>query len=232
MQPGTRRPVVMLLLGLAMVLLSLAHMVAGVGTTSPLPLELTPTAYAYLPLVARNPHPTAIPPDDLDMEQAVADEINQRRYAHGLASVRLVPELTQAARRHCRDMADNHFTGHTGSDGSSAGERMEEAGYDWTTWGEIIAWGSGASASQVVDLWMSSPGHRAIILSSSYEDFGVGYVSDPASDWGHYWAVDFGKRAPELDFIHFDLTDEQDKLWHLPTKEDGQCLPCPENILP
>jgi hypothetical protein len=36
----------------------------------------------------------------------------------------------------------------------------------------------------------------------------------------------------ELDFIHFDLTGEQDKLWHLPTKEDGQCLPCPEDILP
>jgi len=36
----------------------------------------------------------------------------------------------------------------------------------------------------------------------------------------------------QLDFIHFDLTGEQDKLWHLPTKEDGQCLPCPEDILP
>jgi uncharacterized protein YkwD len=93
-------------------------------------------------------------------------------------------------------MAENHFTGHTGSDGSSAGERMAEAGYDWTTWGEIIAYGSVVSASQVVDLWMNSPGHRAIILSSSYEDYGVGYVSDPASDWGHYWTVDFGTRAP------------------------------------
>jgi uncharacterized protein YkwD len=194
---GMGRPVVALLLALAVIPLSLAYVVRGAGTTSPLPLDLTPTAYAYLPLVARDPPPTTPPSNGLDMEQAVADEINQRRSAYGLPPVQLVSELTQAARLHCRDMADNHFAGHTGSDGSSPGERMAEAGYDWTTWGEIIAYGSVASASQVVDLWMNSPGHCAIMLSSSYEDFGVGYVSDPASDWGHYWTVDFAKRASE-----------------------------------
>ena len=70
---------------------------------------------------------------------------------------------------------------------------MAEAGYDWTTWGEIIACGAIADASEVVDLWMDSPGHRAIFLSSSYADFGVGYVSDPGSEWGRYWTVDFAK---------------------------------------
>ncbi|MFN2130083.1 MAG: CAP domain-containing protein [Anaerolineae bacterium] len=74
---------------------------------------------------------------------------------------------------------------------------MAEAGYDWTTWGEIIACGAIADASEVVDLWMDSPGHRAIILSSSYADFGVGYVSDPGSEWGRYWTVDLCKSVSE-----------------------------------
>jgi len=94
-------------------------------------------------------------------------------------------------------MADNGFTGHTGSDGSYGGQRMEEARYDWTTWGEIIGWGFGGDTSSMVNWWMDSPVHRSIILSSSFEDFGAGYARDPTSDWGHYWTVNFGKRAAD-----------------------------------
>ena len=112
-----------------------------------------------------------------------------------IPALSLVPELTQAARRHSRDMADNNFTSHTGSDGSNGGQRMEEAGYDWTAWGEIIGWGFGADTSSMVNWWMNSPPHRSIILSSSFEDFGVGYARNSTSDWGHYWTVNFGKRA-------------------------------------
>jgi uncharacterized protein YkwD len=188
-----------LLLGLAMVFLSLAYAVTSAGTTSLLPLDFTPTAYAYLPLVVKQPTPTAtlVPPDDIEVEQSIANQLNQQRYAHGLPSLKTVSELTQAARRHSRDMADNHFTGHTGSDGSDGGQRMEEAGYDWTIWGEIIGWGFAGDADSIVNWWMNSPVHRSIILSSSFEDFGVGYARDPTSDWGHYWTVNFGKRAAD-----------------------------------
>ena len=72
------------------------------------------------------PTGTLIPPDDLANEQAIAALINQQRNAIGLPSLSLVSELTQAARRHSRDMADRNFTSHTGSDGSTGGQRMQD----------------------------------------------------------------------------------------------------------
>jgi len=205
MQTDRRRLFVLLALGLVIVPLSLAYRVSSAGTTSLLPLDLTPTAYAYLPLVAKLPTPTptptptgtVIPPDDIENEQAIANQLNQQRYTHGLPSLNLVSELSQAARRHSRDMADHGFTGHTGSDGSDGGQRMEEAGYDWPAWGELIGWGFGGDTSVMVNWWMNSSLHRSIILSSSFGDFGVGYARDPTSDWGHYWTVNFGNRATD-----------------------------------
>ena len=189
----TRRPIVALLLGLVLVPLLLVPAWTNANAASLSQLDATPGDRIYLPLVIKQPTQAGAPPPNPGMEQAVADQLNERRSAYGLAPVALVPELGQAARGHSQDMADHDFVDHTGSDGSSPGERMAEAGYDWTTWGEIIACGAIADAGEVVDLWMDSPGHRAIILSSSYADFGVGYVSDPGSEWGRYWTVDFAK---------------------------------------
>jgi uncharacterized protein YkwD len=210
MRAAQKRSVILLLV-VAAVLLLLVSTLADVGTASRAPLELTP---AYLPFVIKPS--SSIPPDDLENEQTVADLINQHRDENGgLAPLPLVSELTQSARRHSRDMADNNFTSHTGSDGSDAGQRMEEAGYDWIMWGEIIAWGFGGNPESAVNWWMNSPGHRAIILDDGYEDFGVGYARNQNSDWIHYWTVNFGKRAtygmapsPELHVCTFTIQNQ------------------------
>ncbi len=186
MQINTRQFIVTLV-GLTLGFLLLITAIAGAGQAS-LPVGLTPTVYVHLPLVVKQP-------DDLANEQSIADQINQQRDANALPPLTLVSELTQAARRHSRDMADNNFTSHTGSDGSTAGQRMREAGYDWIAWGEIIGWGFGGDPERMVNWWMNSPTHRSIILSSTYEDYGVGYARNPSSDFGHYWTVNFGKRA-------------------------------------
>jgi uncharacterized protein YkwD len=157
------------------------------------------TVSVYLPHVVRHPidpgGSTLIPPFDPETEQSIANMLNQHRGDNGLFSLSLVSELTQAARWHVLDMAENDFTGHTGSDGSNAAERMQDAGYDPLFWGEIIGWGFGGSAESMVDWWMNSPTHRSIILSTRFEDFGVGYVYLAGSEWGHYWTVVFGTRA-------------------------------------
>lgn len=205
MPTGRHRWIVLLALGWAAILLSLARAATANGSAMLLPLDFTPTAHAYLPLVISQPTPTPsptptatlIPPDDIGNEQSILQQINGHRHDAGLPPLNLVSELTQAARRHSQDMAENGFTSHTGSDGSDPGQRIEEAGYDWTAWGEIIGWGFGGDPESVVNGWMNSPLHRSIILSASYEDLGVGYARDPTSEWGHYWTVDFGKRAPD-----------------------------------
>jgi len=172
-------------LGIFLGWLFLVSTLLGAGRSS-FALQLTLTPNAYLPLVANRPALTATP---------TATPVNQNRSANGLPPFTLVSELTQAARRHSRDMADTNFTGHTGSDGSNGGQRMQEAGYEWSRWAETIGWGFSGNPSSMVNWWMNSPIHRGIILSDSLEDLGVGYARNSDSDYGHYWTVNYGIRA-------------------------------------
>ena len=167
--------------------LILSSMVFGISKADPPVLYEVPTPtpyYVYLPVVVANPA-SSIPPDNVSNELDIANLINQQRNLNGLPPVGLVSEITQAARRHSRDMADNNFTSHTGSDGSSGGQRMTEAGYNWSTWAEIIGWGWGGNTDSMINWWMNSSGHRAIILTGEFEDFGVGYAINSNSEWGH-----------------------------------------------
>jgi uncharacterized protein YkwD len=171
------------------ILLLLATVVSSGGISSVQAAD----APSYLPIVVKSCAPSfpLVPPDDAAREQAMAEAINAARADHGLSPVTLVYSLTQAARYHSRDMADNDFFSHNGSNGSSPGERMTQACYHWSGHGEIIAAGS-ADVQTILDLWMNSDGHRAIILSPDYEDFGVGYARNGSSKYGYYWTVDFG----------------------------------------
>lgn len=172
-----------------------------IATSTPIPTPTPSPTPTFAP--TSTPVPPAIPVvvaplallSETEVEQWVADQLNQQRVARGLPSLNWAPELAQAARTHSQDMADRGFTGHTGSDGSDSRQRMAGAGYDWTTEGEIIGWGYGGDAAKMINWWMNCPVHRPVILSSRFTDLGVGYVRDPDSEWGHYWTVDFGRRA-------------------------------------
>lgn len=127
-------------------------------------------------------------------EAEMLERINAARVGHGRAGLRPVAALTEAARRHAADMAAHPGMVHEGSDGSDGGRRMLEEGYFWEWWGEIVGWGFGGSASQMLAWWLASPVHRDIVLDETWRDVGIGYVVAPGSLWGHYWTVDFGRR--------------------------------------
>lgn len=50
-------------------------------------------------------------------------------------------KLIAAAITHTSDMVQNNFFSHTGSDGSSASNRVFREGYQWSNVGENIAYG-------------------------------------------------------------------------------------------
>lgn len=100
--------------------------------------------------------------------------------------------LTQAALSHSDDMVARNFFDHTGSNGSSAGDRMTAAGYTWARWGENIAAGQ-PTVSSVVDGWMRSDGHCANLMNANYRDIGVACVSGTSSNtYRTYWTQNFG----------------------------------------
>ena len=101
--------------------------------------------------------------------------------------------LTQAADSHSRDMVANNFFSHTGANGSSAGQRITAAGYNWSTYGENIAAGQ-ATINAVVDGWMASDGHCANIMNASFADIGVACVpGGTATAYRTYWTMNLGR---------------------------------------
>ena len=161
-----------------------------------------PFAWDYLcprptPTATPEPAATPAPPSEAssDFEAEVMRLTNEHRQAHGCAPLQQDDRLMRAAQRHADDMARNDFTSHTGSDGSSGGDRLTREGYRWSRWGENIAWGY-TSPEAVVQAWMDSAGHRANILNCNFQHIGVGYTyldPDPgAVRYKHYWVQDFG----------------------------------------
>lgn len=100
------------------------------------------------------------------------------------APLTLDARLTRAAQLHSRDMEATGNFSHTGSDGSTVGDRATAQGYAWSRIGEDIAAGFGSSAS-VMDAWLNSPGHCANIMDPKFRDLGTGVA-------GAYWTLDFG----------------------------------------
>ncbi len=132
--------------------------------------------------------------------------LNQERVSRGLMPLKANANLAAAALGHSADMALNDFFGHTSSNGNDLGDRLTNAGYNYTGGGENIAAGF-ETPQLVMDAWMNSAGHRNNILNITYREVGVGlYDQDddqpnvrlPDGSLGgpyfDYWTQDFGVR--------------------------------------
>lgn len=106
------------------------------------------------------------------------------------AALRWQSTLAVAALAHSDDMQSGNFFSHTGSDGSSAGQRITAAGYAWRAWGENIAAGQ-ASVASVMAGWMASPGHCANLMNPGFRELGVACVKGGAgSSFSTYWTME------------------------------------------
>jgi uncharacterized protein YkwD len=94
--------------------------------------------------------------------------------------------LDAAARAHAEDMARNSFLAHTGSDGSSPGERAARAGYDWKVVAENVASGQ-TSADDLAATWLESPGHCDNLRDGKYSETGIAYALNPGDGRDIYW---------------------------------------------
>ena len=100
--------------------------------------------------------------------------------------------LDAVAYEHSRDMGDNNFFSHTGSDGLSVGDRVTNAGYDWVAVGENIAAGQ-PTIDAVMTAWLDSPGHCGNIMSPSYTEIGAASYTVSGSDYSIYWTQEFAR---------------------------------------
>ncbi|MFI1968259.1 RNA polymerase [Streptomyces cinnamoneus] len=124
------------------------------------------------------------------MGQQVVSLVNAERAKVGCSPVTSNSLLDAAAQGHSDDMAARGFFDHTNPDGKGPGDRITAAGYQWSTYGENIAYGQ-QDAAAVMDSWMHSDGHRKNILNCSFKEIGIGINKAPG---GPRWTQVFGAR--------------------------------------
>jgi uncharacterized protein YkwD len=139
-------------------------------------------------------------------EQQLVKCINKERTARHLAKLRLNAKLVDSARAHSADMGEKQYFDHDSPGGETWSQRIVNHGYTregYKSWkaGENIGWGAGLYSSPVaiVDAWMASSVHRAVILTKDFRDLGVGAVSCDGygSVDGMVWffTLDLGRRV-------------------------------------
>jgi uncharacterized protein YkwD len=164
----------------------------------------TETPFGYQPPTATRtatspPAATGYPDCDLSgnssFESALLALINDERDSQGLPALGQDGRLRDAARAHSTDMACNGIFSHTGSDGSTPGQRVTAQGYEWILVAENI-FGSGdtsdAAPQLAYDWWMASSGQEDV-LSDMFSEIGIGYIYEPSSPYGGYFTAVFAQ---------------------------------------
>jgi uncharacterized YkwD family protein/spore coat assembly protein SafA len=118
-------------------------------------------------------------------EKEVIRLVNEIRGQNGLSALQTNWELSRIARYKSQDMANNRYFSHTSPTYGTPFQMIKAFGLSYRSAGENIAYGQ-TTPQAVVNAWMNSSGHRANILSTSYKQIGVGYVTG-----GHYWTQMF-----------------------------------------
>ncbi len=126
-----------------------------------------------------------------ELADRVVALVNGFRARHGLRPLHQTSTLTGAATWKARHMAKYGYMSHDDPAppvSRSTAQRIAACGYGGGAWGENIAYGY-STPEQVVDGWLNSPGHRANIVSGSYNAIGVGAA---AHGGRMFWAQAFG----------------------------------------
>lgn len=104
-------------------------------------------------------------------EQSFVDAINRARAQHGLGPVASQAKLLEAARSHSNSMVRQQSFAH-----GAFWARLRSFGVPQGDAGETLAWRSSPddAAAALIQAWLNSPEHRAILLSGTYTEVGVG----------------------------------------------------------
>jgi len=112
-------------------------------------------------------------------ESSVLVDINAFRTQHGLAKLRLNPQLTTAARAHSQQMAEDGYFAHESADGSVFWKRLKPfyaSAHSWSV-GENLLWSSpDIDGARALTLWLASPEHRKNLVNPAWREIGVSAV--------------------------------------------------------
>jgi uncharacterized protein YkwD len=160
-------------------------------------VSMVAAAAVAISVLGTTPAPAAATTDltVAEAEQEMVGLLNADRKNRGLLPLRTDSRLMSIARSRSKDMASKGYFSHTSPSGVDVFDLLSNASVRWYAAGEIIAWNSwptlALSAQVANSAWMNSTGHRNIILSTTYNYFGIGLAV--ASSGRKYWTGVFIK---------------------------------------
>ena len=159
--------------------------------TKPVPTQPVPTNPTIpKPPVTPPSNPTtpAPPTSGLTTEESkMVNLVNQERTNQGIKPLSVNMSLVTLARKKSQDMVANNYFDHTSPTYGSPFDMMKNAGISYKTAGENLA---GASTTEIAHQnLMNSPGHRANILNTAFNQIGIGIAS--GSQYGNIFTQMF-----------------------------------------
>jgi len=146
------------------------------------------------------------PNSRLTFEYRMFNYVNQERKEHGLPKLFFQYDLREVARKHSKDMAKHKYFAHEGRTGTTPKDRFEHLNISEVVAGENLAM-IGGYENPVLKAHiglMNSPGHRANILSNSFNCVGVGVAV--SENEVYYFTQNFSFRL-------FTIKGVRKKLW-------------------
>ena len=112
------------------------------------------------------------------------DQINDVRASFDLGPLRLSTRLDAAAREHSVSTAEKGYFSHDSANGMAFWRRIASFygynGYSQWSVGENLLWSSpDASVAGALQMWMTSPEHRANLLDHGWREIGLSAVHVP-----------------------------------------------------
>ncbi len=154
------------------------------------PNMLHPGQIIYTPSAPSSPTTPVVPSDIKNIETELVKLVNIERTKAGRPALTENSNLNNAAKLKSEDFITKNYFSHESPTYGSPFNMLSSLGITYTAAAENIASGQ-RSAEEVMRYWMNSPGHRANILSATYNQIGVGIARDKNGNL--YWTQLFIK---------------------------------------
>lgn len=113
---------------------------------------------------------------------------NNERVAVGVSGLTLNSQLNTAAQNKANHMIANDYWAHVAPSGETPWDFIDATGYVYLKAGENLAYGF-LTSSGTIDGWMGSPGHKANLLDSDFNEVGFGIANGASYQGGEYTVV-------------------------------------------
>lgn len=194
-------------------------MARSVGSKQPRRARLTLESLETRCLLSGTP-PTAV--EQLFLEQLNDARANPAAYGRSIGldlsgvapsqPLAFDPRIIAASRLHSQDMNNQNYFAHNSPQGTDPGQRIFNAGFIWTSWGESIAGGtafpgpSEALKALIIDSGIPDLGHRRHLLAidptfQGQNQVGIGVVQAGTGSLVNYYTVDSASSANHTPFI-------------------------------